>query len=270
MLRSFLDGVTGMRIAIAVASAHGEATDGAGIQSLVSQYQPWFTAFQRTLFHSPQAAVALKAPAAPASSSGGMAGILSLVMAGQVVFFAFYTGAYTMMSILHEQEDGALARLFSTPTPRTVILTGKFMAVALTVLVQSLVLLGIGFLAFRIRWGDPLSVALVLVGQVAAASGLGVLIIALVKSTRQGGPVLGGLLTVLGMLGGLFTVAAAGVPAGLDATWRFTPQGWVLHGWKLALGGSPARETLLPVLVMLALGVVMFVGGAVLFRRRFA
>ncbi len=113
--------------------------------------------------------------------------------------------------------------------------------------------------------------ALALLGQVVAASGLGVLLIAFVKTSKQGGPVLGGGLTALGMLGGLFTANMPNaMPAAFKLLANFTPQGWVLKAWNLALSGAAPADLLLPFLVTLVMGAVMFVSGAVLFRRRFA
>jgi len=191
-------------------------------------------------------------------------------MAGQMIFFAFYTGAYSMLSILREEEDGTLARLFTTPTNRTVILAGKFLAVFLTVILQGLFLMAFARLAFGVDWGQPQTVALVMVGQVLAAAGLGVALIALMKSTRQAGPVLGGALTALGMLGGLFTASVPNMPAAMTVLANFTPHGWVMQGWKLALAGQPASAVLLPFAVTAAMGLALFAIGARLFQRRFA
>ncbi|HEX5807114.1 MAG TPA: ABC transporter permease, partial [Anaerolineales bacterium] len=194
-----------------------------------------------------------------------------LTMAGQMIFFAFFTGAYSMMSILQEAEEGTLARLFTTPTDRTSILTGKFVAVFITVVLQGLVLMVAGHYAFGINWGEPGSIALALAGQVIAATGLGVLLISFVKSTRQGGPVLGGGLTALGMLGGLFTANMPNaMPAAMDMIANFTPQGWVLKTWRMVMDGQSTGELLLPFVVMTAMGLVMFAVGAMMFRRRFA
>ena len=152
----------------------------------------------------------------------------------------------------------------------TAILTGKFLAVFLTVILQGLVLMAASHFAFGVNWGDPAGAGLVLVGQVIAATGLGVLLIAVVKTSRQAGPVLGAGLTTLGMLGGLFTVSIPNMPAAFAALARFTPQGWVLQGWRMVMNGQPAADLLAPVLVMVAMGGVMFALGAMMFRRRFA
>jgi ABC-2 type transport system permease protein len=196
---------------------------------------------------------------------------MGLTLVGQMIFFAFFTGAYSMMSILHESEEGTLPRLFTAPVNRTTILTGKFVAVFFTVILQGLVLMTAGHFLFGIVWGVPSGVALALIGQVIAATGLGVLIISFVKSTRQGGPVLGGGLTTLGMLGGLFTTnIPGGMPAAMNMIANFTPQGWVLKAWKLVLDGGSAGDVLVPFAVMVAMGVVMFIIGARMFGKRFA
>ena len=165
----------------------------------------------------------LVAPSAgTAETADPIQGMMGLTMAGQMIFFAFFTAGYAMMSILREDEEGTLARLFSTPTKRTSILTGKFVAVFVTVALQGVVLMIAGHFAFGVEWGEPASVTLALIAQVVAAAGLGVLLISFVKTTKQGGPVLGGLLTVMGMLGGLFT---ANIPGGMPAAFESARKG---------------------------------------------
>ena len=275
MVTSFLDGITGGGIAIQVVmertSASGIALDASGINGLISRYQEWYIDFQRTIFHDPaQAALLVSAPKAEGASQSSGTQTFSLVMAGQMIFFAFYTGAYAMMSILNEQEEGTLPRLFTTPTDRSVILAGKFLAVLITVFFQGCVLLIAGRLAFSTNWGQPVSMLLALLGQVIGSTGLGVLLISLVKTSKQAGPILGGGLSAVGMLSGLFTVGVPNMPAFINTISLFTPQGWVLRAWKLAINGSSASELLLPLAVTMGMGLVMFVIGALLFRRRFA
>jgi ABC-2 type transport system permease protein len=277
MVATMTDAVAGGGIAIQTIQerhvANGLDPRGSDLAGWLDRYGQWYIDFQRALFHNPaRAALVLAAPAAaPGASGDPFQQMMALTLAGQMIFFAFFTGGYTMMSILREAEEGTLARLFTTPTGRTRILAGKFLSVVVTVLLQGVVLLVAGRLAFGIQWGQPAAVALALAGQVIAAAGLGVLLIAFVKTTRQGGPVLGGGLTVLGMLGGLFTAnIPGGLPAAFNALANFTPQGWVLKGWRVVLGGQPLADLALPLAVMALLGLVMFAIGAALFKRRYA
>jgi len=277
MVTMMVDGVSAGGIALETfmvrQEANGITTDPAQIPSWIQRFGNWYADFQRNLFHHPdKAAFVIVAPSAgETETTNPIQKVMGMTMAGQMIFFAFFTGAYSMMSILREDEEGTLARLFTTPTDRTSILTGKFVAVFFTVILQGLVLMVAGHYAFGINWGEFGGIALALTGQVIAATGLGVLLIAFVKSTRQGGPVLGGGLTALGMLGGLFTASMPNaMPAALNTIANFTPQGWVLKAWKMVMDGQSAGELLVPFAVMVAMGVVMFAVGAVMFKKRFA
>jgi ABC-type multidrug transport system permease subunit len=253
--------------------ANGTQADPAQIPSWIERFGTWYTDFQRDLFHRPdEAALVLVAPSAGETETvDPLRKMMGFTMAGQMIFFAFFTAGYAMTSLLAESEEGTLARLFTTPTDRTSILTGKFVAVFITVILQGLVLMIAGYFAFGVQWGKPLSVTLALIAQVIAAAGLGVLLISFVKSTKQSGPVLGGGLTVLGMLGGLFTAnIPGGMPAAFNALANFVPQGWVLKSWRLALAGLPVADLFIPFSVTVLMGLVMFAIGARMFRRRFA
>jgi ABC-2 type transport system permease protein len=191
------------------------------------------------------------------------------IMASMMVFFVFFIGANAAESIVREDEAGTLARLFTTPTAQASILGGKSIAVVGTLLVQMLVLLLASSLLFDIRWGDPLPVIALTVGLIASASGFGVLLMSFVKSTRQAGTVMGGVLTIGGMLGGLFTSGIPNVPAAFEAATLVTPQGWALHGWKLALGGGSVGDVLVPALVTFGTGILCFMVGVIVLRKRF-
>lgn len=277
MVTMMVDGVAGGGIAIQTImerlEANGTQPDPGQIPAWIQRYGTWYADFQRDLFHHPdKAALVVVAPAAGETETADpFQKMMGLTMAGQMIFFAFFTGGNSMMSILQEHEEGTLARLFTTPTDRTKILLGKFLAVFITVLLQGIVLMIAGRLAFGVQWGKIASVALALIAQVIAAAGLGVLLISFVKSTKQGGPVLGGGLTVLGMLGGLFTAnIPGGMPEAFNAIGNFVPQGWVLKGWRMALDGSAAGDLLIPFIVTVAMGIIMFAIGAMMFKRRYA
>ena len=274
MITSLLDGVAGGGVAYKITNArmeaNGKTLDPAGISTLIQTYANWYADFQRALFHTPEkAALVVTSPTVADKTSNSLQSMMGLVMAGQLIFFSFFTSAYAMMSILQEAEEGTLARLFTTPTNHTVILMGKFLAVFLTVMFQGIVLLVAGRLIFGVRWGEPGTVVLALLGQTFGSVGLGVLLVSFIKTSKQAGPIFGGGLTALGMISGLFTTNIA-MPESFNAIGNFTPQGWVLKAWKLSLGGQAASEMVIPCLVLVGMGLVMFAIGAVMFRRRFA
>jgi ABC-2 type transport system permease protein len=274
MLTSMLDGAAGagvlFKVVTARMEANGKAADPAMLPALFGRYADWYGEFQRALFHSPdKAALVVRASSGSGRPADSLAGMMALIMSGQLIFFSFFTGAYAMMSILQEAEEGTLARLFTTPTGRTAILAGKFLAVLFTVMLQGLVLLAAGRLLFGIRWGGTGAVLLTLLGQMVASVGLAVLLVSFIKTSKQAGPIFGGALTGLGMISGLFTTNVQ-MPEAFNAIGSLTPQGWVLKAWKLSLAGQPAAELMVPFIVLLAMGILMFAAGALLFKRRFA
>lgn len=271
MVASLLDGVAGGGVAYRVIEARQQANgidpDPARYSAALERYASWYADFQRTFFHTPEKAALVIS--APARSNDSFTSMLGSVMAGQLIFFSFFTGCYAMMNILQESEEGTLSRLFTTPTRRTAILAGKFLYVLLIVLIQGLVLAVIAHFLFNINWGQPASVVLSLLGQMVAAVGLAALLVSFVKSSKQAGFVFGGVLTALGMLSGLFTTNID-MPASFDALAKFTPQGWALKAWELCLSGQPPSVISVPFFILVGMGVVMFAIGAVLFSKRFA
>jgi len=273
MVTTMLNGVAGGGIVYRVVNermeANGKTLDPASIPSFFERYANWYADFQRALFHTPeQAALVVTSPLVSGESKDSFQSMIGLVMSGQLIFFSFFTGAYAMNSILQEAEEGTLARMFTTPTNRTTILAGKFVAVLFTVIIQGVVLLIAGHYLFKINWGEAGSFTLSLLGQMFASVGLAVLLVSFIKTSKQAGPIFGGALTGLGMISGLFTTNIK--IAAFDTMGNFTPQGWVLKAWKLSLAGQPAGELIVPFLVLVAMGIVMFAIGAVMFRRRFA
>jgi len=275
LVRLFVDGISGARIASEVISEQaqqaGVAVNSADLQGATAAYAVWYADLQRNLHHSGQPILAVRRPAAGGQASEDpIKTILGATMAGMVIFFNFFTGASAAQSILREQEEGTLARLFTTPVPRALILLGKFSAVFVMVLVQAAVLLAASALIFGINWGRPATVALLAFSLSLASTGFGILLLSGMQSLRQSGPVIGGVISGTGMMGGLFTAGMANLPKAFNTVTLLVPQGWAMRGWKLALAGAAPAEVLLPVLVLAGMGLAFFATGAALFRRRLA
>jgi ABC-2 type transport system permease protein len=269
IVSQLVDGFAGSKIAIAAAqdelSAQGLAVDEATLERIGQQYAEWSMG-ANPLFD-------LEAPAGDQKQGNEeLTSILGLIMAGMMIFYVFFTGAATAQSILQEEEAGTLPRIFTTPTPQSTILGGKFVATFALLTVQVVVLIVISNLLFGIQWGEPQAVALVIIGLVVLASSFGIFITSLLKNTRQAGIVYGGVMTVMGMIG-MLTVFSAANPAGstaFETASLVVPQGWGVRGWRLLLEGGSVGDVLLTVAVMLAAGLVFFAIGVLRFRKRYA
>jgi len=270
LVAHFLDGFSGAQIAGSLTAeqlgAQGMRVDGATVEKATVQYAAWLNSGT----HHEAESISVQPPPGRTEATDSGASVLAPTMAGMMIFFVFFIGAYGAESIIREDEEGTLERLFTTPTAQSSILAGKFVAVVLALVVQIAVLLVSSSLLFDIRWGQPTTVLLAALGLILAAAGFGLLLMSFIKSTRQTGPVMGGVLPVMGMLGGLFTTGIPALPAAFEVITLVTPQGWSLRSWNLALAGAGPGEVLLPTLVLAGMGGIFFTAGVWLFRRRFS
>jgi ABC-2 type transport system permease protein len=267
VISQFMDSMSGAKVAVDVVTKQTGSTDPALIGQVVAQYVAAVPSGNQSaaLFN-------LHAPAAQKPASNTLSLIVSFIMAGMTVFYAFFTGTSTAQSILREDEDGTLPRLFTTPTTQATVLGGKFLAVGLTVLVQMTTLLILGRLIFAIQWGSLVPLALVTLASVLAAATFGIFVMSLLKNTRQSGTVLGGLLTVTGMLGmvKIFTVGAPTSPAWADIASMFVPQGWAVRGLSQVMSAASINDILMTCLALLGMSVVFFLIGVLRFQKRYA
>ena len=214
----------------------------------------------------------LDADRANEQSENILLGILAPIMGGMMIFYAFFTGASTAQSILKEEEERTLPRLFTTPTSQTTILSGKLLSVFLTVVVQVTVLLIAARLIFSINWGDALSVILMALGIVFSASSFGIFLNSFLKDTKQGGVIFGGVLTVTGMLG-MIRIFAMNSPTAAElgnSVSLLVPQGWAVRALMQTMNAEPLSSLLVTTLALLAWSVVLFVIGVWRFNRRYA
>jgi ABC-2 type transport system permease protein len=265
ILDQLMDNFSGAKIAVGAAMAQTQGTDPSLAGKVLQQYM----AASATLPGGSEALLETRSPAKDAKSTNPLLGVVTQIMGAMMVFYAFYTGTAAAQSILQEDEMGTLPRLFTTPTTHTTILGGKFLAVGLTVVIQMTTLVVFSTLVFGIRWGAFLPVALTIGSTVAVSTTMGILINSLLKSTKQGGAVFGGLLTITGMIGMMpvFTQGLTNKPPALEIISLLVPQGWAIRGLFQAVNGE---SVLLSVSVLLAISVVFFATGVWKFTKRFA
>ena len=272
IMNRFLDSMAGVSIAINVFMDEASPEDQAFTLQVVQRYMHESLA----LNENPEAELLdVRAPAGAKStqeeSKNVLLGIVGPIMGGMMVFYAFFTGTSTAQSILREEEELTLPRLFTTPTPQATILTGKLLSVFATVAVQVTVLLFAARLLFGIQWGALGSVALTALGIVFSAASFGIFVNSFLKTTKQGGVIFGGVLTVTGMLGmiSIFAMGAPGAAVLGDTVSLLVPQGWAIRGLMQTMNGEPLGTVLLSVLAMFIWSAAFFITGVWRFNRRY-
>jgi len=278
IVSGMVDGFAGSKVAREAAYAqltqHGWAADAATTtaQAIAGQYDKWAEALGQKLQGGTNSLIEVRRPAG-AKTVDLVSNVVSMIMAGMLVFYVFFTGAASAQNLLQEEEDGTLARLFTTPTPTSAILSGRMIATFGTLILQVVVLLVASALLFRVNWGQPVPMVLVAASMIVLSAAFGLFVTFLLKNTRQSGIVYGGVLTMMGMVGmiGIFTAQAPGATKGaFEAVSLLVPQGWAVRGWQLIQAGGGLGDVLVTLLVMLGLAAVFFTVGLLRFRKRFA
>jgi ABC-2 type transport system permease protein len=273
ILNRFMDSMSGVNIAVNVYTDDASNADLSKTGIVVQQYLDKSLA----LNDDPESELLeVHVPASEQQTDGEksqnlLLSIVGPIMGGMMIFYAFFTGTSTAQSILKEEEERTLPRLFTTPTSEATILTGKLLSVFMTVSVQVIVLLIAAHLIFRIEWGDIRSVAMTALGIICGASTFGIFVNSFMKNTKQSGVLFGGVLTVTGMLGmiSIFAMNAPGAAKLGDTVSLLVPQGWAIRGLMQSMNGEPVNAVLLTMLAMLAWSAAFFVIGVLRFNRRY-
>ena len=186
-----------------------------------------------------------------------------------MLFFTLFGAATPARSIIDEQRDGTLSRLFTTPTPRGVILWGKYISVFLVVLLQTVILLVAGRLIFGSHWGAIGPVIVLAIAGALVAASLGLLTVSYAKTPAQAGAGSAGIFVFLGLISGSFT-GTANIGSTYDVVRHFSPLGWLIDGWNHTMFGGSWGGIALPVGAALGFALVFFAVATFFFRRRFA
>ncbi|MGE5463084.1 MAG: ABC transporter permease [Syntrophothermus sp.] len=273
ILNRFLDSMAGIKIAVNVFMDEADPSDYALTGQVVQGYLDTSLALRE---NPEEDLLDVRAPSgaqkdAAAESKNILLSMIGPIMGGMMIFYAFFTGASTAQSILKEEEERTLPRLFTTPTRQATILTGKFLSVFMTVSVQVIVLLIAARLIFGIQWGEPLKVGLFATGIIFSASAFGIFVNSFLRNTRQAGVLFGGVLTVTGMIGmiSIFAMNSPGAAVLGDTVSLLVPQGWAIRGLMQSMNGEPVSMVLVSTLVMLGWSAAFFVIGVLRFNRRY-
>ena len=272
IVNQFTDALSGSNIAVQVTqqqlAERGYSLTPEKMQSLAQTYGSLVMANTQS-----GGMVTLESPGgAQQDPSAGAQNFLGFIMGGMMVFYAFFTGSYASNTILTEQENGTMERMFGTATPPSVILTGKLLAAASMILVQLTVLIAFGRLAFGINWGSLGLLALFILATTVCAASYGMFAISLAKNRRQSGVIMGAGNTVTGMLGmaGIFMMSSPTPNNAIDTLTLLVPQGWANRMLLSIMEGLSLERTLLSLLGLLVYSAVMVVLGLIRFQKRFA
>ncbi|MBI5930433.1 MAG: ABC transporter permease [Chloroflexi bacterium] len=195
---------------------------------------------------------------------------------GMAILFMTYALANGAVSILVDQRNWTMQRIWTTPSPRTVYLGGKMAGIYVSGIFQMIVLMVAMIFAANVVFGSSVAVwgtniigiVLLLASVVAAGSGFALVIASLSKNPDQGGSMSTLVLTVTGLLGGAF-LPVDDVPV-LGLLSKLTLNHWGLDGFTtLSYEGGSLIDILPNVAILLTMGAVFFSIALFQFGRRF-
>jgi ABC-2 type transport system permease protein len=164
---------------------------------------------------------------------------------------------------LKEKEAGSFRRLLAAPIHRASLIAGKMGAYIVVVCLQMLVMFGVGNLLFDMPLGRaPLGLVLLTLAVALASTGLGMLVGALARTSKQAG--------TIGLVLGFVLLGAAGFTPGADIVSRptegfqfylaqVTPHHHAFEGYLKLLVDELGVVDILPnVVVLIGFAVVFF------------
>jgi ABC-2 type transport system permease protein len=185
---------------------------------------------------------------------------------GYAVFFALFGINAAAATILQEKEDGTFRRLLIAPVQKYALLGGKLLAQFLLTLAQLAVLFAVGYFAFHLDIGSWPAVIALLICTSFATTGLGILLVSVVKTRRQLNPIVTLVVLITSAIGGAWW------PLFLEPQWmqQFAKLGvtaWAMEGLNgVMILGKDATQVLPDVLGLLAYGIICFIIAMRFFR----
>ncbi len=188
------------------------------------------------------------------------------VLPGYAIFFSLFGLNAVAATILQEKEDGTFRRLLIAPIQKYALLGGKMLAQCLVTMAQLSILFLVGYFVFKVHIHDWLTVSLLLISTSFAATGLGMLLVSLVRTRAQINPVVSLVVLVTSAIGGAWW------PLFLEPTWlqqlaKIGITAWAMEGLNGSMILGKGLSDVLPdILGLLAYGLICLMIALRLFR----
>jgi ABC-2 type transport system permease protein len=171
---------------------------------------------------------------------------------GMLVTFGLASIMASAITLLLERQSGTLRRLMTAPLTRWAVMGGKLGGVLAAGVLQAVILIVAGALAFRVNWGQaPLALAMMVVAFAFSVSGLGMLIAGVAKSYAQANALSQILTYSTAALGGAWWPIDI-VPQWMERVAMITPAYWAMRGFQDIIVREQGVGAILPSAAVLA------------------
>lgn len=193
----------------------------------------------------------------PAPLGGRTIDAMAFFGASMSMVLLFFTVGFAAQSLLEDRRLSVLDRLLAGPVRPAALLAGKVASVAVLALIGFGVVWGVTSLAFGAEWGDPASVAVLIVATVAAMAGVATFVASFATTPRQAETITSVVTFGLALLGGNF-VGPAGTPEALQRLASFTPNGIALRAFTDVSADAASLGSIATALVSLVAFAAVF------------
>jgi ABC-2 type transport system permease protein len=166
---------------------------------------------------------------------------ISFVTPGVVIMSALFAGGWNGMGVIMDMNQGVMDRLLVSPINRAAIITGRILSMSVVSIVQSLILIVLGYATgARFAGGIAGVIVLILCGMLLAAP-FAALSNALALIIRKPESVIGASNFILMPLMFLSPIlmAKSVMPDWIRSVSRFNPVNWSVEAAREALGAHP-------------------------------
>lgn len=187
--------------------------------------------------------------------------MISYYAAGMTGMFLLFGSMFGAFSFVKERREQTLARMLVSPAPKMAIVGGKSFGILMLAAGQFIILLVGTTLLFGVDWGEN-TFATVAIGlaEAVAAAGFAMTLAALGKTERAIGGLGPALIMLFAATGGSM-IPAEFLPSWLLPVQYISPPYWAVNGFLKVMRGADFSEVLLNIVVLLAIGLVMFLFG---------
>jgi len=188
------------------------------------------------------------------------------VSAGQLITWVFIPLFGISALFAYERQQGTLRRILTSPTSKATLLLGTISGQVAMALIQMTLLVLFAYFAFKLNWGNPMAVFLILACSALAAAAIGTAMGTFIKSEGQavGLSIMAGML--MGMLGGCWFPLEL-FPPFMQKVAMIFPTYWSMQGLlDLLLRGGGLVAVLPEAGVLLGFAAIFFSVGVLRFR----
>jgi len=192
--------------------------------------------------------------------------VQAYMLPAMAVFFLLFVCNVVFEDVLREKEAGTLLRLSVSPLEIAEFIWGKILISMAIGILCTLILVGLGWMIFRITWGEFLTVLLIVLSLNILCAGFISFFYAFLKTERQAGTVLSSVFIVMALLGGSM-IPVSNFPPVLQNFSRLTINYWGIQAFLKSISGTRFWEMGVHLGGMAAAGIALSLVGSSFLKR---